>query len=346
MRPLRIGLLGYGFGGRHFHAPLIASSAECEFLGVVTTSPQRRAEFDDVFSGRQCFDSLEELVDKGAEAVAISTPAATHVELARHALKLGLAVVSDKPFALDAASARETVELAEQLGVPLTVYQNRRRDSDFLTVRRLLDDGALGEPTRFESRFERYSPEPGPPAAGSGTLLDFGSHLVDQALVLFGSATSVYAEMHTRPDNGLDDDVFIALTHATGVRSHLWGSWRQSAPGPRFRVSGTTGSFVITGVDGMDGQESRLIAGQSPATEADWGIEPEASWGHHFHEGTVDSVVSERGRWDEFYPAFARAVRGEGALPVDPWDAVRTATVLDAARTSALTGNAVALPEE
>jgi predicted dehydrogenase len=196
--PLRIGLAGYGFGGRYFHAPFLASAAECEFLGVITTSPQRRNEFAEQFPGRATFDSLEHLAAAGAEAVTISTPASTHVELTQRALRLGLAVVCDKPFALDASSARQTVLLSEQVQRPLTVYQNRRWDSDFRTVRKALADHLLGDPVRFESRFERFAPDPGPSASGGGTLLDFGSHLVDQALVLFGPASSVYAEMHTR----------------------------------------------------------------------------------------------------------------------------------------------------
>ncbi|GAA4622993.1 Gfo/Idh/MocA family oxidoreductase [Actinoallomurus vinaceus] len=337
--PLRIGLVGYGFGGRYFHAPLLASAPECAFLGVVTASPERRkqvaAELD-----RPAFASLEELAAAGAEAVAISTPADTHIPLTRQALELGLAVVCDKPFALDADAARETVELAERLGVALTVYQNRRWDSDFRTLRRLVDAGTLGTLTRFESRFERFAPDPGPPAAGGGTLLDFGSHLVDQALVLCGPVESVYAEWHVG-DGGLDDDVFVALTHRDGARSHLSGSWRQGAPGPRFRASGTAGAYVV---DGVDGQEALLIAGASPASEGDrWGTEPEERWGQVQRGDHAEPVPSERGRWDLFYPAFAAAVRGTGPLPVDPWDAVATATVLDAARTSATGGQVVPL---
>ena len=214
--PVRIGLAGYGLGGRYFHAPLIASAANCEFLGVVTTSPERRSQVSDDL-GLPAFDDLAELARAGAEAVAISTPAATHVPLTQQALRLGLAVVCDKPFAPDANQARTTVELAEQLNVPLTVYQNRRWDSDFLTLRALLNKGSLGTLTVFESRFERFRPQSSPPAAGGGTLLDFGSHLADQALVLAGPVSGVYAEMHYRADAaGLDDDVFIALTHHGG----------------------------------------------------------------------------------------------------------------------------------
>ena len=231
MEPVRIGLVGYGFGGRWFHAPLLRAAVECHFLGVVTSSPERRALVDSDHPGLPTFDSLEALRAAGAEAVAISTPAATHSALTDQALELGLAVVSDKPFALDAAAARRSVELAERLGLPLAPYQNRRWDSDFLTVRALAAAGTLGELTRFESRFERLAPDPGPPASGGGTLRDFGSHLVDQALVLLGPVATVYAEWRLR-DNGLDDDVFVALTHENSARSHLWGSWSQGAPGP------------------------------------------------------------------------------------------------------------------
>ena len=337
--PVRIGLAGYGLGGRYFHAPLIASAKNCEFLGVVTTSPERRRQVAEDL-GRPAFASLEELARAGAEAVAISTPAATHVTLTQQALRLGLAVVCDKPFALDADAARATVQLAEQLKVPLSVYQNRRWDSDFLTLGELLGQGSLGTLTVFESRFERFRPQSGPSEAGGGTLLDFGSHLADQALVLAGPVRGVYAEMHYRADAaGLDDDVFIALTHEGGVRSHLWGSWRQGAPGPRIRAAGTEGAYVIQDVDG---QEAALRSGASPASRGEqWGAEPPEHWGHVLRGDTSEAVPSAHGAWDRFYPAFAEAVRGTGPVPVDPWDAVATAAVLDAARASARTGQVV-----
>jgi predicted dehydrogenase len=337
--PVRIGLAGYGLGGRYFHAPLIASAANCEFLGVVTTSPERRREVAGDL-GLPAFADLAGLADAGAEAVAISTPVATHVALTQQALRLGLAVVCDKPFAPDADQARATVELAEQLNVLLTVYQNRRWDSDFLTLRELLRQRELGTLTVFESRFERFRPQRGPHAAGGGTLLDFGSHLADQALVLAGPVASVYAETHHRANpEGLDDDMFVALTHRSGVRSHLWGSWWQGAPGPRIRAAGTTGAFVIQDVDG---QEAQLRSGVSPATTTEpWGTEPPERWGHIHRGDTAEPVPSARGAWNLFYPLFAEAVRGTQPVPVNPWDAVATMTVLDAARTSARTAQVV-----
>jgi len=339
---VKFGLVGYGFGGRIFHAPLLASAANVDFLGVVTRSDERRAELAKEHPTAAAFDSLAALAAAGAEAVAISTPAATHAELAEEAIALGLNVVVDKPFALDAPSARTVVQAAAEKGVLLSAYQNRRWDSDLLTVRKLIAEGSLGTIRRFESRFERWAPERKVPAAGGGTLLDFGSHLVDQALLLHGPAVRVYAEI--RGNGELDDDFFAALHHVNGVESHLWGSWRQAAPGPRFRVSGSTGTYIVDGIDGMDGQEALLKAGRSPKTLGDrWGVEPEHAWGRLYHGPTSAPVPTERGRWDSYYPAFARAVRGEGKLPVDPAEVLRTMTVLDAARESARTGTAVRL---
>src|SRR5689334_15115498 len=330
--PVRIGLVGYGFGGRRFHAPLIASAPQCELVGVVTRATERRALIQQDLPGVPAFDSLADLAAAGAQAVAISTPAATHLDLVHEAIDRGLAIVCDKPFALDAGSARDAVKAARKAGVALTVYQNRRWDSDLLTVRRLIADDSIGRVTRFESRFERFRPGQAPKPAGGGALRDFGSHLVDQALLLFGPVDRVHAEVHSA-DNGLDDDFFLALRHTGGVHSLLWGSSVQGAPGPRFRVTGTTGTYVVGGVDG---QEQLLVEGRSPATEGDkWGLEPPERWGK-IHRGDVsEPVPSERGRWDTFYPAFAAAVRGDGPLPVDPADAVHALEVLDRARSKA-----------
>jgi predicted dehydrogenase len=341
MTPVRFGLVGYGFGGRYFHAPLIATAPECELVGVVTSSPERQALVARELPGTATFASLVALVDAGVEAVAISTPADTHSSLTEQALQLGLAVVCDKPFALDPQAARHTVDLAEQRGLLLSPYQNRRWDSDFLTVRKLAADGDLGTVTRFESRFERYAPQRGPGKSGGGTMLDFGSHLADQALVLLGPAVSVYAEWRIR-ESGFDDDVFVALTHASGARSHLSGSWSQFAPGPRYRVTGSEATFVL---GPGDTQENALIAGETPASLAErWGIEPPESHGTVYRPAASGPYATQRGRWDLFYPTFAGAVRGNNPPPVNPRDAVATATVLEAAKASAATGAVVPVP--
>lgn len=336
-----MGLCGYGFGGRYFHAPLIASAAECELIGVVTRSAERRAQVSREHPGVPAYGSLAELAAAGAEAVTICTPADTHSALTREAIDMGLPVVCDKPFALDAASARDTAELARRAQLPLSVYQNRRWDSDLRTVRMLIETGQLGRPRRFESRFERFAPDPGPPAAGGGTLLDFGAHLVDQALLLFGPARSVYADLHVR-ESGADDEFFVVLRHDNEVISHLSGSWIQGAPGPRMRVAGSSGSFVVSG---EDGQEALLVVGRSPDTEGDkWGVEPEERWGWLRRGEVRERVPAARGRWDVFYPMFAAAVRGAGEVPVSAWDAVAGLRVLDAARRSAAERRVIDLP--
>lgn len=340
MTSVRIGLSGYGFGGRIFHAPLIASASACEFAGVVTRSAERRAELAREHPGVEAFDDLTALAAAGAEAVAISTPLTTHLPLALEAIGLGLHVVCDKPFVPDAAGARTVIEAARTAGVVLSVYQNRRWDSDLLTLRRLLDAGTLGEVTVFESAFERFNADGGPPpTAGGGILRDFGSHLVDQALLLFGPVVSVTGEMAGDP-GGLDERFFAVLRHEAGVVSHLSGDWRQGAPAPRLRVRSTKGTFVVP--PGMDGQEPALIAGRTPATDGEaWGVEDEDRWGVLCRGDEREPVPSERGRWDTFYPAFAAAVRGEGPVPVDPHDAVRSLRVLDAIRASAVAGGAL-----
>jgi predicted dehydrogenase len=336
--PVRFGLVGYGFGARWFHAPLLAAAPECELVGVVTNSAERQALVADDLHGVPTFESLAALIDAGVEAIAISTPTATHSAVTEEALGLGVAVVCDKAFALDAESARRTVALAEERGLLLSPYQNRRWDSDFLTVQKLAGDGALGSITRLESRFERFAPQNGPGKSGSGSLLDFGSHLVDQALLLLGPVVAVYAERRIR-DNGLDDDVFVALTHASGARSQLWGSWSQFAPGPRYRVTGTEAGYVLAAADT---QEDLLLAGETPATLGErWGTEPPDSHGTVYTATGSRPHVTERGRWDLFYPTFAGAVRGTNPPPVNPRDAIATATVLDAARSSANSGAVV-----
>jgi predicted dehydrogenase len=341
-REVRIGLVGYGFGGRYFHAPLIAGAPGCVLAGVVTRSPSRRAEVTDTYPGVPVFDSVADLAESGVDAITVCTPAATHTAVTEEVVQRGIPVVCDKPFALNAEAARHTVELAERAGVLITAYQNRRWDSDLLTVRRLLDTGELGEVRRFESAFERWAPDPKPPAAGGGLLRDFGSHLVDQALHLFGPVHRVYAETHELEPE-FEDDFQLVLAHDGGMRSRLSGAWRQGAPAPRIRVTGSEGSFVTSAP--MDGQEDALVAGRTPAGDGvDWGREPETAWGSLSRGGEQRAIPSERGRWDLFYEQFVSAVQGAGPAPVDPWDAVATATVLDAARRSGAEGRSVEVP--
>jgi predicted dehydrogenase len=339
---MKIGLVGYGKGGRYFHAPLIASLPGATFAGVVTRSPERRQELNKDYPKVPAFDTLADMVAAGIEAVVISTPLASRQALILEAIELGVPVVSDKPFANDAEHAQTLVDAALKKEVLLGVYQNRRWDSDFLTARKLIEQGVLGEITRFESRVERFSPSSVGKPSGGGMLRDLGSHLVDQALLLFGPVTRVYAELEfAAPDQPVDHGFFVSLTHANGVISHLWGNCLQNAQGPRFRVNGTLGCYSV---EGLDGQEEASLAGLSPKSEGErWGAEEHRRWGWLEQGDHRERVPSERGCWTEFYRLFQDAVEKGAPMPVDARDAVASARVLDAARISALEGRVVAL---
>ena len=339
-RPVRIGLIGYGSGGRFFHAPLIVAAAGCELAGVVTRSADRRKELGRDYPGTPAYDDLAQLAVAGVDAVAISTPADTHVPLVLEAVSHGLPVVCDKPFALESSAARQAVEAAELAGVPVTVYQNRRFDADFLTVRAVIESGEVGRVTCLESRMEQYTPTGGIPASGGGILLDLGAHVVDQALLLFGRVSSVYAELDDV--SGVPARFFVALRHTARVVSHLVGDMvLHGAPGTRFRVFGTSGSYDV---DTFDGQADELMAGGSPSALGDaWGVVPPERWGRLHTGRTSRPWPSERGDWTVFYATFADAVRGRGPVPVDPRDAVAGLVVLEAAQLSAETGQVVAL---
>lgn len=346
-RTFRWALAGYGAGGRTFHQPLISSAAGLELVAVVTASPERQAQVRGDLPGATPVASLQELVALGVEGVTITTPTATHARLAYEALDLGLHVVVDKPFAMTATDAQDLVNRAAQVGRVITPYQNRRWDSDLLTIRKLIADGALGTVHRFTSRIDRFRPvkgswHGGTVTDGGGTLLDLGPHLVDQALHLFGPVGSVHAELRTvREGAGAEDEIELHLIHASGVHSTLAAGMASAAPGPRFQVNGTLGGFVI---DGFDVQEEQLKAGESPASlGAGWGVEPESAWGLLYEESGSSRVPSERGRWDTYYPTVARAMAGESRPPVEPVDAVQTAQVLDAARESSAAGTVVRL---
>ncbi|MFF2201853.1 Gfo/Idh/MocA family oxidoreductase [Streptomyces sp. NPDC058145] len=351
--PLRVGLIGYGLAGSVFHAPLIAATEGLTLDTVVTSNPERqeqaRAEFPDV----RVAGTPEELFGRAGELdlIVIASPNKTHVPLATAALKAGLPVVVDKPVAGTAAEARELAALAEERGLLLSVFQNRRWDNDFLTLRALLEKGELGDVWRFESRFERWRPRPkggwresGDPAEIGGLLYDLGSHVVDQALVLFGPVTEVYAETDIRrPGAETDDDTFIALTHAGGVRSHLYVSATTAQLGPRFRVLGSQAGFVKYG---LDPQEAALRANERPGTSADWGTEPESLWGRLGVGGPPsggESPVTGGGRpvptlsgdYPAYYAAVAAALNGAGPNPVPALEAAAALDVLEAARRSA-----------
>jgi predicted dehydrogenase len=275
--------------------------------------------------------------DEDVDLAVIATPNRSHAPLALQALAAGLPVVVDKPFAVTASDAEEVVEAAVRADLPLSVFQNRRWDNDFLTVRALMDAGELGEVRRFESRFERWRPVPkggwrevGEAEDGAGILFDLGSHLVDQALTLFGPVTEVYAELdRRRPEVGADDDAFIALTHANGTRSHLWMSAVAPQPGPRLRVLGSTNGYTVSG---LDPQEGELRAGSRPDDGKPWGTVEADRWGTFGAGDDLRAIPTLPGDYPAFYAGMAAALLDGAPVPVDPSDAVETLRILEYAR--------------
>jgi scyllo-inositol 2-dehydrogenase (NADP+) len=347
---LRVAIVGYGLAGRFFHAPLIAATEGLAVASVVTSDPGRAAQVEREHPEARVLRSPDDLwATDEHDLVVIAAPNEVHARLATEAVEHGLPVVVDKPLAVSAAEAQAVVARAERAGVLLTVFQNRRWDSDYLTLARLMADGRLGSVMRFESRFERWRPQPNAeawresasPQRGGGVLIDLGSHLVDQALVRFGRATHVYAEVEARRGTPGDDDVFIALQHAGGVISHLRASAMTAAPGPRLRVLGDQAAFVCSE---LDSQEDRLRSGAHPANSPDWGVEPESRWGRVVAGESSEPVPSERGDWPRFYTLLRESLVAGGPPPVDPADAVTTLRILELARRSAEHRSVVPIP--
>ncbi|MFJ1705689.1 Gfo/Idh/MocA family oxidoreductase [Kitasatospora sp. NPDC088346] len=346
----RVGLIGYGLAGSAFHAPLIATTPGLRLDAVVTANPDRRAQLHREHPGARAVDTPEQLLAQAdsLDLVVIASPNRTHVPLARAALAAGLATVVDKPLAATADEALALCEFAERSGTLLSVFQNRRWDGDFLTVRRLVEEGALGRVHRFESRFERFRPKPkagwrelADPAEVGGTLYDLGSHLVDQAISLFGPVDTVYAEIDTRRDGAVvDDDAFLALTHTGGVRSHLWTSAIAPLGGPRLRVLGDSAGYTKSG---MDPQEADLRAGRRPGDGTPWGTDTPDLFGTLGTDEDAVPVPTDPGDYPAYYAGISAALVTGNPPPVDPRDAVATLAVLEAARSSDATRSVVRL---
>ena len=337
---LQVALIGFGLGGSAFHAPFIATTPGMRLTAVVTASEQRREQVRRQYPDASIYDDAESLFHAAnVDLVVVSTPNRTHASLAQLAIDADVPVLVDKPVAHSSAAARKLVTAARRRGVLLCAFQNRRWDGDFRTLRRLVDDGALGRVHRFESRFDRWRPEvrstwkeSAEPEDAGGVLFDLGSHLIDQAIVLFGAVTQVYAELdRRRPGVDVEDDAFVALTHASGVRSQLWMSLVAAQEGPRFRVSGDRAAYTKWGTDV---QEAALRAERRPGSPG-WGEEPESAWGRLGIGDDARPVPTEPGDYRELYEQLGAALRGEAANPVDPMDAVRTLEIIEAARRSA-----------
>jgi scyllo-inositol 2-dehydrogenase (NADP+) len=345
--PIRVALLGYGLSGAVFHAPLIDAVDGLELTAIVTRDGERRSRAGREHPGAVLLDSADDVWERAdeLELVVVASSNRFHIPLARAAVAAGLGVVVDKPLAAHAGEACALVREARERGVLLTVFQNRRWDGDFLTVRRVLETGQLGTVARFESRFERWRPqlsggwrESGDAEDAGGLLYDLGSHLVDQSLQLFGPALQVYAELDARRAGArTDDDTFVALTHESGVRSHLWMSAIAAEQAPRFRVLGTAATFTKYG---LDVQEDALRERGDPREPA-WGREPEEHWGELAAGDETLRVETVPGAYQRFYEGVVSALREGAPPPVDPDQVVTALEVLEAARLAAREGRVV-----
>jgi scyllo-inositol 2-dehydrogenase (NADP+) len=348
---LRVALAGYGVAGASFHAPLIAATDGLALQAVVTRDHERRAQLAARHPGVVAADALSDVV-ADVDLVVVASPNRFHVDLAQTALDAGKHVVVDKPLAVRSAQARALATRAAAAGVVLTAFHNRRWDDDFLTLRRVIAEGRLGRVLRLESRFDRWRPqikqgawrEDGDPADGGGLLLDLGSHLVDQAVQLLGPVRTVYAELDVRrPGAVVEDDVFVALAHEGGARSHLWAGVHAADAPPRLRALGDEATFVSFG---LDPQEAALRGGASPRDPGFGLREPglEATL-HDGSAGMGERLTMEPGRWAAFYECVEAAIRSDGrvAPPVTATEAVGVLEVLEAARDSAARGVVVAL---
>jgi predicted dehydrogenase len=276
---IAVGLIGFGLGGRVFHAPTIAATAGLRLAAILQRSGDEAAK---AYPEARVVRSIEELLSQpDIQGVVISTPNDTHVELGRACLFAGRHVVMDKPLAPTFGEARELAQLARKQDRLLTVYQNRRFDGDFLTLRKLLADGRLGRVVTFESHFDRYRPVRRPATwreragPGSGLWCDLGPHLLDQALVLCGNPKAIWADIRTERQGGVTDDAFDVMVYFQGVRALLRASVFASSPTTRFLVQGERGSYLKYG---LDPQEAALAGGERPGTPH-WGEDPPERWG-------------------------------------------------------------------
>jgi predicted dehydrogenase len=333
MRTVQVGLIGFGLGGRVFHAPIISAVPGLQLAAIMErTGDSARAAYPDARVVR----SVSELLSiDSIELVVITTPNPTHLELSRQCLEAGRHVVVDKPFTTTVAEAEELVRTAKQHNRLITVYQNRRWDGDFLTVRRIVEQGSLGRLVLFESHMERYRPELKAeawrerPTAGSGLWFDLGPHLLDQAFVLFGPPESMTAELRAERDGAAVDDAFDVVLHYPRLRVLLRSNLLTCVSGPRFRLNGTQGSFVKFGTDP---QEEALKRGER-MDQPDWGKESEENWGT-LSIAQGDKVVetrvpTERGDYSRYYQNVRDALVSAAPLDVSPEHALNMMRALE-----------------
>jgi predicted dehydrogenase len=334
-----VGLAGFGSSGRGIHAPLL-QQAGMTIAAVSTTDPQRTEQVRAQVPGARVVVDLDELlVVAGLDLIVLATPSGLHARQARHCVDAGIAVVVDKPLATDATQAFGVVDAARAAGVALTVFQNRRFDAEHVAAREAVESGVLGQVFRHEFRWERWRPTPkdrwrenASAAHGGGILLDLHSHMIDAAVDLFGPIDTVYAELAART-TAAEDDAFLACRHTSGVVSHLGATSVCAAPGPRVRILGLGGAFLLNQFEDDGAGIYPDLADADPA---------QCGW---IYGAAVRTPVRRPAAGQvDFYRQVKRALGTQdpqAAMPVDPYDAVHNLAVIDAARASAVHGTVV-----
>ncbi|MEO5687817.1 MAG: oxidoreductase [Burkholderiaceae bacterium] len=331
---LKVGLIGYGYAGKTFHAPLISALPSLELVAVASSDPAKvHADWPDVIVHAT---PVELIVRDDLDLVVIATPNDTHHPLARAALLAGRNVVIDKPFTVALDDARELVGLARKRRLVLSVFHNRRWDGDFLTLRQLVADGALGRIVEMSSRHDRFRPEVRPrwremAGPGAGLWFDLGPHLIDQAMQLFGRPHAITLARDLTRDGALADDWFHASLRYDRLHVHLHAGMLVAASAPRFAVHGTLGSFVK---EGLDVQEDALKAGVRPTwpPQPDWGVDPgRAVRVTRASDGTTlsEPVAMLAGAHMAYFAGIAAAIRNEGPNPVPPQEALAVMELIE-----------------
>jgi scyllo-inositol 2-dehydrogenase (NADP+) len=344
---IRVGVVGFGLGGRVFHAPLIASVEGLELAAVMERSTNKAAER---YPGITTYRSVEAmLADESLGLFVVTTPNSTHYEIARQILAAGRSVVVDKPLCATAAQAAELMKLAATKNALLIPYHNRRWDGDFKTVRKLVEDAALGRLVSFESYMDRWRPEmpkdrlwKESAEAGGGKLLDLGPHLADQALTLFGKPETVSADVRRERDGEGANDAFTIRLRYPGLMVTLGANSLSLPAGPRFHLRGTKGNYWKSGVDPQEAALGKITR----ITDPQWGAETPAEWGT-LHIGVDGGTVSRpvetmRGDYRLYYAGVRDALLGKAPAPVATMDAWRVLRLLEWAAESAVTRREVA----
>lgn len=333
--PIKTALCSFGMSGKVFHAPLLHHHPGYHLYGAYERSG-RNAE--KIYPSIKHFSSLHDLLqDQEVELVIVNTPNQSHYEYAKQALLAGKHVVVEKPFVAASAQAKELAKLAIAAGKKLAVYQNRRYDSDFMTVKKVIADGVLGTIVEAEIHYDRYNLQLSPkahketPAEATGIVYDLGSHIIDQALHLFGMPQAVFADMMKQRPSSQVDDYFEILLYYQGTRVRLKGGYVVKQPVPAYAIHGTQGSFLK---ERGDVQETNLQAGRYNGPEG-WGQEPDTL------RGTLTTIGADSdntklvetlpGNYALFYDALYRAIRNDAPEPVTAADGINVITIIEAA---------------